>query len=89
MYYAEVLYFFFVVKNDQCFTLAAVNMYSPPDPHILQESYNVLRVCTHLGNSGVVVIDAKSIVDVIVMAPYRRRKANEYWVIEKMETSYV
>ncbi|KAK7015910.1 hypothetical protein VNI00_018996 [Paramarasmius palmivorus] len=91
-YYAEVLYFFRVQKHNRFFSLAAVIMYSVPDPEILADSHDVLRVCTYLGEEGVAIVDAKSIIDVVGMVPFRRAEVSwdeepvtdEYFVIEKL-----
>jgi len=71
LHFAEVLYFFLVTKNDLQYTLAAVYAFSDPDPHVLEVSYRTLRLCTYLGVNGIRIIDAKWIMDVIGMVPFK------------------
>ena len=68
--YAEVLYFFVVQKDDIQHTLAAVQIFSLPDPRLLNESYGTLHICRFPGEEGVVVVDAKSLMDVVGMVPF-------------------
>ena len=70
--YAEVLYFFILHKGDLQHTLAAVQCFSLPDPRLLKESYGTLYVCKIPGGEGAVVVDAKSITDVVGMVPFTR-----------------
>jgi hypothetical protein len=70
--YAEVLYFFVVQKDDIQHTLAAVQMFTLPDPLLLNESYGTLHVCRFLCEEGVEVVDAKSLTDVVGMVPFSR-----------------
>ena len=70
--YAEILYFFVVQKDDLQHTLAAVQIFSLPDPRLLNESYGTLHVCRFPGEEGVVVVDAKSLTDVVGMVPFSR-----------------
>jgi hypothetical protein len=70
--YAEVLYFFVVQKDDIQHTLAAVKMFTLPDPLLLNESYGTLHVCKFLHDEGVEVVDAKCLTDVIGMVPFSR-----------------
>ena len=48
--YAEILYFFVVQKDDLQHTLAAVQIFSLPDPRLLNESYGTLHVCRFPGS---------------------------------------
>ena len=89
--YAEVLYFFVVHKDDLQHTLAAVQIFALPDSRLLKESYGTLRVCRFPGEEGVVVVDAKSLTDVVGMVPFCRHaqergdlSQGEYFPIEKM-----
>ncbi|KAL0569481.1 hypothetical protein V5O48_012478, partial [Marasmius crinis-equi] len=88
--FAEVLYYFIITKRNVRYTLAAVNMYSPPDARILQDSHNVLRVCTE-GNQ-ITIIEVKWISEVVAMIPFRRpgvaweddsEPVDKYFVVEK------
>ena len=84
--YAEVLYFFMIHKGDLQHILAAVNMFTVPDPDILIESYGTLHVCRP-SDEGVEVVDAKSLTDVIGMIPFQRQGGSdreEFFPIEKM-----
>jgi hypothetical protein len=94
--YAEVLYFFVVYKGDLQHTLAAVQTFALPDPDLLKESYGTLRVCRFPGEEGVVVVDAKSLTDVVGMVPFRRHaqergdlNQREYFPIEKMSLTSI
>jgi hypothetical protein len=89
--YAEVLYFFVVQKDDIQHTLAAVQIFSLPDPRLLDESYGTLHVCRFPGEEGVVVVDAKSLTDVVGMVPFSRpvqerddMNQGEFFPIEKI-----
>lgn len=89
--YAEVLYFFVVHKGDIPHTLAAVHFFSLPDPDLLKESYGTLHVCGFPDKEGVVVVDAKTLTDVVGMVPFRRHtqerrdwNQGEYFPVEKM-----
>jgi hypothetical protein len=83
--YAEVLYYFFVEHKALRYTLAAVKMYSPPDPQILEETYSTTKVCTHLGDDGVKIVDVKWIHEVVAMIPFTRRgRDSEYYLLEDM-----
>jgi len=66
-----------------------VKIFSSPDPVILRESYGTLQVCQFPGEEGVVVIDAKSLTDVIGMVPFhgpgwRRGDTEKFFPVEKM-----
>ena len=89
--YAEVLYFFVVHKADEQHTLAAVQVFTLPDPCLLKESYGTLHVCNFPSDEGVVVVDAKSLTDVVGMVPFSRPMQErgdidqrEFFPIEKM-----
>lgn len=89
--YTEILYFFIVYKGDLQFTLAVVQIFGLSDSHLLKESYGTLHVCKFLGEEGVIVIDAKSITDVVEMVPFSQHtqkkgdlNQREYFLIEKM-----
>lgn len=89
--YADVLYFFVVQKEDIQHTLAAVKIYSLPDPRLFAESYGTLHICRFLAEQGVVVVDAKSLTDVIGMVPFTQpvdergdSNVEEFFLIEKI-----
>jgi hypothetical protein len=70
-------------------TLAAVSMFLPADKELLEESFGVLQVCQYVGNDSVLVIDAKSILEVVGMVPFNppgREQPDEYFVVEKLTT---
>jgi len=96
LHFAEVLYFFLVTKNNLQYTLAAVNAFSDPDSHVLEESYGMLHLCKYLGMNGIRIVDAKWIMDVIGMVPfkYTQQETNfsegkEYFAVEKMSTVFI
>ena len=68
--YAEVLFFFLIQKDDIQHTLAAVQIFSLPDSRLLNESYGTLHVCRFPGEGGVVVVDVKTLTDVVGMVPF-------------------
>ncbi|KAG7085705.1 hypothetical protein E1B28_003249 [Marasmius oreades] len=93
--YAEVLYYFTVMQGNTRFTLAAVTLYSCPHPDILEKSLKMLKVCTK--EEDVQIIDAKWIVEVVGMIPFRRaeiswddkEEVNEYFILEKFYSNVV
>lgn len=64
-----------------------VSSYSSPDQSLLNNSYNTLRSCTKLGQSGLMVVNVKEIHSVIAMVPHRPFHAESvfqrYFVVEK------
>jgi hypothetical protein len=63
-----------------------VSRYSSPDQTLLKSSYNTLLSCTHLGQSGLIVVDVKHINSVIAMVPQRAfggDSTQRYFVVEK------
>lgn len=92
--YAEVLYFFAIHKGDLQHILAAVKMFSLPDPDILIESYQTLHVCR--SSQDVEVVDAKSLTDVVGMIPFHKHSEQrggldqgEFFLIEKMSSTSI
>jgi hypothetical protein len=60
--------------------------YSPPDQTLLDISYNTLRSCTYLGQTGLMVVDVKHINSVIAMVPHKPFDGDpiqRYYVVEK------
>ena len=55
--------------DSECHTLAIVLLYTMPDPGMLQQSYNTLVVCKYQGDAALKVIDAQSVLSVVVMPP--------------------
>ena len=47
--------------------LAMVTIFSPPDTHLLQESYDTIYLCNY--SDGVIVIPVSSIKSVVLMFP--------------------
>lgn len=89
--YAEVLFFFLIQKDDIQHTLAAVQIFSLPDSRLLNESYGTLHVCRFPGEEGVVVVDAKTLTDVVGMVPFSRpvqergdSNIKEFFPVEKI-----
>ena len=54
-----------VYKDDILHTLAAVHFFSLPDPDLLKELYGMLHVCGFLDKKDVVVVDVKTLTDVV------------------------
>jgi len=93
---AEVLFYFFVQDQNLRHTLAAVQMYSTPDPQIREDTYNTVNVCTHLGQGGIRIIDAKWICEVIAMIPFMSNSdacedgnVSRYYLLEDMSLGRV
>jgi hypothetical protein len=68
-------------------------MFADADPHVLEESYGTLHLCTYLGANGIQIIDAKWITDVIGMVPFKYTpgetnylEGKPYFSVEKMST---
>jgi hypothetical protein len=65
-------------------------LFAPPDPDLLRDSFETLWVCRFPGDEGIVVVDAKSITDVIGMVPFHRHgekgdtAAEEFFAVEKI-----
>ncbi|KAJ7598484.1 hypothetical protein C8J56DRAFT_1000189 [Mycena floridula] len=68
--FAEVLFYFqaALFSGGEIFTLAAISMYSMEDRDLFELSHGVLRVCQYHGDDGIVIVEAKSITEVIAMA---------------------
>ncbi|KAL0567757.1 hypothetical protein V5O48_014238 [Marasmius crinis-equi] len=88
--YAEVLLFFIVDKNASRYTMAAIRMFSAPDPGLLEDSFNTLSVCTFLGNDDIQIIDAKWIEEVVGMVPFHRNPGkddtDEFFVVQRLRS---
>ena len=92
--YTEVLYFFAIHKGNLQHILAAVKMFSLPDPDILIESYQMLYVCK--SSEGVEVVNTKSLTDVVGMIPFHRYgeqrgglNQGKFFLIEKMSLTSI
>ena len=66
-------------------------MFSDADPHVLEESYGTLHLCTYLGTKGIRIVDVKWITDVVGMVPFKYTKqetnyseGKQYFAVEKM-----
>src|ERR1700721_3342166 len=69
--FGEGEFYFQMPINDKIKTVAAVSMYSQPDPFLRTLSYDTLLSCTKLGNDGVKIVDVKDITAVVAMVPHR------------------
>jgi hypothetical protein len=85
---AEVMHFFLVVKNNLWYMLAAIKFYSQANVNILEKSYQMASVHKYLGDSGIDIIDAKWIAEVVDMVPFRHSEVegscSEYFLVGKM-----
>lgn len=69
--FGEVIYFFQVVLDQESqYTLAAVRQYSNLNQTLFRKSCTMLQVYEFLGDKDIVLIDAKSIVEVVGMLPF-------------------
>ena len=71
-------------------------MFADADPHVLEESYGTLHLCTYLGANGIRIVDAKWITAVVGMVPfkYTRQETNysegeQYFTVEKMSATLI
>ena len=66
---------------------ALVSLYSPPISYLLNHTYSTLIVCRYQGEVTLEVIDAKSILSVVAMVPFRYAVDglnNYFFMIEKI-----
>jgi len=85
--FAEVHFYFIKVFGDGPRAFALISLYSPPNEHILRSTSDTLVVCRHQHERELTVIDVKSILSVIAMAPFPfliDGHGNQYFMIEKM-----
>ena len=68
--FAEIQYFFNATVNDTRHTLALMSLYSQPDEDIFRQSNWTVWSVTEGGQSGLRVIDAKSILSVVSVIPH-------------------
>ncbi len=80
-----------MLDQESRYTLAAVRQYSNLDQTLFRKSRTTLQVYEFLGDDDIVLIDAKSIVEVVGMLPFVRhapggRETNypEFYVLEEM-----
>ena len=68
-------------------TLAMVSLYSRPDNDLLESSYHTLLLCSYMGDISLCVIDVKSVMSVVGMAPHQpfpgALPVDRYFVVEK------
>ena len=70
MRFAEVLFFFIQIIDHSRKKLALVSLFGLPDEQLQVSSSNTLWVCRYSGEDNLVVVDAKSIQSVVMMAPF-------------------
>ena len=68
--FGEVQFFFQAEINAQVTLLAIVSLYTLPDERLLELSYHSLVVCTYEATRALVVIEAQTILSIVVMVPY-------------------
>jgi len=73
LHYGEVQFFFQAKIHNETRTLALVSTYSPPDPTILRDSHNTIWATQYQGTEGLEVIDVKTILSVVCLAPLPAR----------------
>jgi len=62
-------------------------MYSPPNVYLLDRTQDTLIVCRYQGEEALVIVDAKLILSVVAMVPFRYALDgvdNHYFVIEQI-----
>jgi len=73
--------------GDEPRAFALLSLYSPPNEHLLHTTCNALVVCRHGYNGILTVINVKSILSVIAMAPFPfliDSNGDQYFMIEKV-----
>lgn len=95
-YFGEVQYYCLLSVGGNRQAVALVAIYSEPDVDLLRQSHNTLRVCRHIGNRNLRVINVESIKTVVGMVPFPLTTQEEqdpqmrshyqdcYFVAEKM-----
>ncbi|KAF8991713.1 hypothetical protein BDQ17DRAFT_1432910 [Cyathus striatus] len=69
--FAEVLYYHIIDNEDGTEDVVAmVSLYSAPNPHLLDISFNALISCKPLGDEGILVVNVKSIHSVVAAIPH-------------------
>ena len=69
----------------QAFALAS--LYAPVNEYLLQQSSGALVVCEYRGEGALVVIEAKSIISVVAVVPFRfllDGRGDQYFMIEQI-----
>jgi hypothetical protein len=79
-------YFMLQIGNTRK-ALGMAAVYSAPDEHLLQASYNTVWSCTHEGDAGIKVVNVKHISSVVAIIPHPKyhgpRYENRFFVVEK------
>ncbi|KAI0317685.1 hypothetical protein OF83DRAFT_1058212 [Amylostereum chailletii] len=65
--YVEVLYYFQQTLQGVTHNVALVNLHGPPDPHLLETSYDTVWAARH--HQGLGIIDTTQIITCVGMAP--------------------
>lgn len=65
--------------------LAVVSLYSQPHNDLLESSYHTLLSCSYMGDNSLRVINVKSVMSVVGMAPHYPFPGalDQYFVVEK------
>ena len=85
--FAEVKFYFTKMSRGETQAFALVSLYSPPDEYLLRHSHGTLIACRYQGDATLVVINAKSILSVVAMVPFRYAINNldsYYFMIEQI-----
>lgn len=72
---------FFFLEGETAFAL--VSLFSGPDRHILEESYETLYVCEYLGAQTLTVVPVSCILSVVAMIPWEEDHSNLRFLVEK------
>ena len=87
IHFAEVLFFFTKTFGGETRAFALVSLYSPPNDYLLDSTYDTLVVCRYQDDTTLKVIDAKSVLSIVAMVPFRYTVDgldNYYFMIEKI-----
>ena len=70
MEFAEVEFYFHAIINQELQHLALVSLLSCPDEDLFSESFHTVWSVTELGDEGLRVVNAKSILTVVAIIPH-------------------
>ncbi|TFK65049.1 hypothetical protein BDN72DRAFT_773869 [Pluteus cervinus] len=76
--FGEVQYFSRLDLGGVMTAIAVISQYTDPEPGLLRDSFQTLRVCHYLGNRNIVIVKAKLIEAVVAMVPFPLTPAEKH-----------
>ncbi|TFK59269.1 hypothetical protein BDN72DRAFT_749271, partial [Pluteus cervinus] len=70
VYFGEVQYFSRLDLDGTTTAIAVISQYTDPEPSLLRDSHQTLRVCHYLGDRNLTIIEAQKIEAVVAMIPF-------------------